>query len=138
MYSRQITFLIFVLLLTIIVFQWCQIQNNVMTNRNWRASDRRIVEHVSKLVIQSSTNNHPIFAMSNIIEARALLDELLRLHGTPDRIEHNLSLARGKIEQLRLVILDQEHTITQFVVSQLKEGTVTRTSIDDLASLTPN
>jgi hypothetical protein len=135
MYSRQITFLIFVLLLTIIVFQWCQIQNNVMTNRNWRTSDRRIVEHVSKLVIQSSTNNHPIFAMSNIIEARSLLDELLRLHGTPDLIEHNLSLPHGKIEQLRLVILDQEHTITQFVVGQLKEGTVTRTSIDDLASL---
>ena len=135
MYSRQITFLIFVLLLTIIVFQWCQIQNNVMTSRNWRTSDRRIVEHLSKLVIQSSTNNHPIFAMSNIIEARSLLDELLRLHGTPDLIEHNLSLPHGKIEQLRLVILDQERTITQFVVGQLKEGTVTRTSIDDLASL---
>lgn len=136
MYTKEFVLILFTILIIIIIFQWCQIQNNVLLNRNWRLSDRVVVERIAKLVIQSSTNHHPIFALSNIVEARVLLNELLRIHGSIERLEVVLGLPNNKVADLREIMSDQETVINQFIMSKLTEtNPELRTNIDDFAGL---
>ena len=136
MYTKEFALIIFTVLLIIIIFQWCQIQNNVLLNRNWRLSDRVVIERIAKLVIQSSTNHHPIFALSNIVEARVLLNELLRIHGSIERLELVLALPPNKVAALREIMSDQETVINQFIMDKMIETNPNLpTNIDTLAGL---
>jgi len=136
MYTKEFVLITFTVLVIIIIFQWCQIQNNVLLNRNWRLSDRVVIERIAKLVIQSSTNHHPIFALSNIVEARVLLNELLRIHGSIERLEIVLGLPTNKVAALREIMSDQETVINQFIMSKMTETNPDLpTNIDNLAGL---
>lgn len=136
MYTKEFALITFTVLVIIIIFQWCQIQNNVLLNRNWRLSDRVVIERIAKLVIQSSTNHHPIFALSNIVEARVLLNELLRIHGSIERLEIVLGLPTNKVAALREIMSDQETVINQFIMTKMTETNPDLpTNIDNLAGL---
>jgi hypothetical protein len=107
MISKGLTALLFVVMVVIIVFLMFQIQDNASRCKESRIAGQDRVAKASRLLVQSATQNHPLFAHEHALEAKLIIDDLVNDNGGLTLAEKNLKLAKGKLEDLRQQIYEQ-------------------------------
>jgi hypothetical protein len=98
-YSGGLTAMGFLVAAAIIVILLLQNNDYMGRARDVRLSDQDKVLHASRLIIQSATQQHPLFSYSHALEAKFILDGVVSTHGGIAIAEKNLALERGSLEK---------------------------------------
>jgi len=78
-----------------------------------RLSQQDKVSKASRLLVQSTTQNHPQLAHEHAIEAKIIIDDIIAHHGGVTMSEKNLKLPKGRLENLRTQIYQQYGKIAE-------------------------
>jgi len=116
-----LTALIFVILVVIIIFLVFQIHDNSNRCKEGRVSQQDRVTKAARLLVQSATQNHPLFAHEHALEAKIIIDEVIQEHGGVILAERNLKLNKGRLENLRHQIYQQYTDIQTDVMDRIIE-----------------
>jgi hypothetical protein len=105
--TKGLTALIFLVLTVIIIFLVFQINDNSNRCREVRTSQQERVTKAARLIVQATTQEHPLFSYDHALEAKILLDEVIANNGGVLMSEKNLKLEKGRLESLRKQIYQQ-------------------------------
>jgi hypothetical protein len=105
--SKGLVALTFLILIVIIVFLAFQINDNSLRCREVRLSHQDRVTKAARLLLQSATQQHDLFAHEHAQEAKLILDDIIQEHGGISLAERNLKLPKGRLDHLRNQIYDQ-------------------------------
>ena len=119
--TRGLVALLFVILIIVIIFLMFQIQDNSNKCKESRVSQQDRVTKAARLLVQSATQNHPLFAHEHALEAKILIDEVIQSHGGTLLAERNLKLNKGRLEHLRQQIYQQYSDIQTNVMERIIE-----------------
>ncbi len=97
----------FVLSLLIIVCLVLQLNENVARSKETRVRDQERITKSARLILEAATSAHPLFNLTHAIEAKWIIDDVIELNGGIVNTEKNLSLPRGKLEEVRAQIYEQ-------------------------------
>ncbi len=111
--TKSLVAFIFVMLVIVIIFLMFQVNDNSNKCREAKISDQDRLARASKLLVQSTTQDHPLLSFEAAIEAKLLMEEVLSRHGGITTAERNLKLPRGRLESLRSKIHEQYGTTTE-------------------------
>lgn len=117
--SGGLAALIFVMLIVVIIFLGLQVNDNAHRYKETKLSHQNRVTKAGRLLIQSATQSHPIFAHEHALEAKIIIDEVIQEHGGMMMAERNLKLPKGKLENLRSKIYAQYQDIQSHVMENL-------------------
>lgn len=105
--SRSLVAFVFVILVIVIIFLMFQVNDNSTKCREAKISDQDRLARASKLLVQSTTQDHPLLSFESAIEAKIIVEEILSRHGGIGSAERNLKLPKGRLDSLRTKIHDQ-------------------------------
>lgn len=105
--TRSLVAFIFVLLVIVIIFLMFQINDNSSKCREAKISDQERISKASRLLVQSTTQEHPVLSFEAAIEAKLIIEDVLSKHGGISSAEKSLKLPKGRLETLRTKIHDQ-------------------------------
>lgn len=105
--TRSLVAFIFVILVIVIIFLMFQINDNSLKCREAKISDQERISKASKLLVQSTTQDHPLLSFEAAIEAKLIIEDVLLKHGGISTAEKTLKLPKGRLETLRGKIHDQ-------------------------------
>lgn len=129
--TKSLVALIFVMLVIVIIFLMFQVNDNSNKCRESKISDQDRLARASKLLVQSTTQEHPLLSFEAAIEAKLLIEEILLRHGGMVSAEKNLKLPRGRTESLRTKIHEQyDRTLERFPDLNFMNAPTTDTSSD--------
>lgn len=117
--SKGLVALTFLILVVIIIFLAFQINDNSVRCREVRLSHQDRVTKAARLLLQSATQQHDLFAHAHAQEAKLILDDLIQEHGGVALAERNLKLPKGRLEHLRNQIDDQFNQKQAVIVDKL-------------------
>jgi hypothetical protein len=113
--------LIFVILIVVIIFLVFQVYENSNRCKETRVSQQDRMTKAARLMVQSATQNHPLFAFTHALEAKITIDEVINSHGGIILAERNLKLPKGRLEKLRHQIYQQYTDIETDVMEKVIE-----------------
>lgn len=105
--TRSLVAFIFVILVIVIIFLMFQVNDNSTKCKEAKVVDQDRLSRASKLLVQSTTQDHPLLSFEAAIEAKLIIEEVLSRHGGISTAERNLKLPKGRLESLRTKIHDQ-------------------------------
>lgn len=105
--TRSLVAFIFVILVIVIIFLMFQINDNSLRCREAKINDQERISKASKLLVQSTTQDHPLLSFEAAIEAKLIIEDVLLKHGGISTAEKTLKLPKGRLETLRGKIHDQ-------------------------------
>lgn len=105
--SRSLVAFVFVILVIVIIFLMFQVNDNSAKCKEAKVGDQDRLARASKLLVQSTTQDHPLLSFESAIEAKIIIEEVLSRHGGIGSAERNLKLPKGRLESLRTKIHDQ-------------------------------
>jgi len=105
--TRGLVVLIFVIFIIIIVFLGFQVNDNNNKCKLVYVSDQDNLTKAARLILQSATNNHPLFSHENAQEAKYIIDQVIHAHGGISLAEKDLKLPKGRLEHLKNQIYNQ-------------------------------
>jgi len=105
--TRSLVAFIFVILVIVIIFLMFQVNDNSTKCKESKTSDQDRLSRASKLLVQSTTQDHPLLSFEAAIEAKIIIEEILSRHGGISSAERNLKLPKGRLEGLRGKIHEQ-------------------------------
>lgn len=118
---RGLCTFVIVLQIVVILFLVFQIQDTTWKCKDERQRDQERVTKAARLIVQSATQSHPLFAHDHATEAKFLLDEIIESHGGVVMTEKVLKLSSGKLETLRNQIYDQHQEVQAFLMDKIIE-----------------
>ncbi len=123
--------------LIVIMFLVFQLHDNASSCRNMFQQDQQVVKQVSRLLIQANTQQHPLFAHENIVNALVVLTELINRHGGVSAAEKNLQLPFGKLQLLQSSVNQQMQNIQSSIMDHyiLKQRPDLDSSLNDAAGI---
>lgn len=104
---RGLMLLIFMIMIVIIVFLAFQVNENAGRCRENHVSNQDRITLAGRLLLQSATQQHPLFAHEHAQEAKFIVDDILQTYGSVSQAEKQLKLPRGELERLKTTIYDQ-------------------------------
>ena len=112
--------------LIVIVFLVFQFNDNAKACRDMYTDDQKLVKHVSRLLTQAHTQQHPLYAHESIIQAQVALTDLINRHGGVVVAERHLQLDGGKLALLQTsveqqMVFIQSHLMENFILKQMPE-----------------
>jgi hypothetical protein len=113
--------LIFVLLIVVIIFLMFQINDNANKCKESKVSQQERVTRAAKLIVQSSTQNHPLMSHEHALEAKVIIDDVISQNGGVISTEKALKLDKGRIENLRTQIYQQYQDVQTFIMEKIIE-----------------
>lgn len=100
-------------------------------------NERESVARASRLLIQSATQYHPLFALLHVHEARYILLDVARKYNGILHAERVLSLKKGSLKELYKRVERQAHQMNSCIMNEiLPSYPQLDTSVNDLARLT--
>lgn len=105
--TRSLVAFVFVILVIVIIFLMFQVNDNSTKCREAKTSDQDRLSRASKLLVQSTTQDHPLLSFESAVEARLIMEEILSRHGGLSMSERSLKLPKGRLESLRTKIHEQ-------------------------------
>lgn len=105
--TRGLVVLLFVIFVIIIVFLGFQVNDNNNKCKLIYVSDQDSLTKAARLILQSATNNHPLFAHEHAQEAKYIIDQVIQAHGGISLAEKDLKLPKGRLEHLKTQIYNQ-------------------------------
>lgn len=121
MMSRGVMSLVIVVELICIIFLVFQVQDNSNKCRDSRQRHQDRVMKAARLIVQSATQSHPLFAHDHAIEAKIIIDDIINSSGGVVIAEKDLKLTKGKLESLRTQIYDQYQDVQSFIMDKIIE-----------------
>ena len=104
---KGLVVLLFVMMITIIVFLSFQINDNANRCRQNLSSNQDRLTQASRLLLQSATQQHDLFAHEHAQEAKYIIDDIIQQHGGVNLVERDLKLPKGRLEHLKSQIYEQ-------------------------------
>lgn len=135
-----VSFLLFLVVIEalVVVFLFCQCQENHSQHTNDKIQEQEEIGKIAKLVIQSTTQNHPLIAFQHAFEAKIRLRKILKRNKGVTRTEKELQLPKGDLEKLQHQVEAQLQLLQQFIVEQiLKRQPKYKHRLDEMAGLRP-
>lgn len=117
--SKGLVALIFLILVVIIIFLTFQIHDNSSRCREVRVSHQDKITKAARLLLQSATQQHDLFAHEHAQEAKLIIDDIIQEHGGVSLAERNLKLTKGRLENLRNQIYNQFNEKQAVVMDKL-------------------
>lgn len=108
--TRSLVAFVFVVLIIIIIFLMFQVNDNSNKCRETKLGDQDRLARASKLLVQSTTQDHPLLSFEAVIEAKHIMEDVVARHGGLTTAERNLKLPKGRLESLRTKIHEQYGT----------------------------
>ena len=105
--TKGLVVLFFMIFVVIIIFLAFQVNANSTQCRELRTSHQDKITKAARLLLQSATQQHDVFAHEHAQEAKFIIDDVIHEHGGVGLAEKNLKLTRGKLEHLRNQIYNQ-------------------------------
>lgn len=105
--TRGLVILLFIVFIIIIVFLGFQVNENNTKCKLIYVTDQEALTKASRLILQSLTNTHPLFAHENAQEAKYIIDQVIHNHGGISLTERDLKLPKGRLEHLKNQIYNQ-------------------------------
>lgn len=130
--------LLFSLMVVIIVFLAFQVNENSVRCLESRLSDQDEVTRAARLILQSSTQGHPLFAHEHAVESKNIVDRIVQRHGGVAAAEKNLNLPSGKLQALQVQIYQQHQDIQAYLMEHIiKELPDLNLAVNEEAHLRP-
>jgi len=105
--TKGLVALMFIIFVVIIIFLAFQVNDNSGRCREVRLSHQDKITKAARLLLQSATQQHDLFAHEHAQEAKLIIDDIIQEHGGVTLAEKNLKLTKGKLENLRNQIYNQ-------------------------------
>lgn len=106
-------------------------------HRKDRINDQDKVTRSARLIVQSATQTHPLFAWNHATEARYILNDTISRYGDILSTEKSLRLPSGKLDLLQRQITEQHESVETYIMEKII-GFDARfdTDANDMAGLT--
>ena len=128
--------LLLVLCFVVIIFLLFQIQDTSNRTRDVKIKDQENITKAARLLVQSSTQYHPLFAHDHAIEAKFIIDQVIYSNGGISMAEKFLKLPKGKLDLLRTQINDQYQDTQSYIVEEIiKKNPSLETELNEAAGL---
>jgi hypothetical protein len=129
--------LFFCLTITLVIFAF-QFQDNCRIRRDEVSLDQDRVQEAARLLLESVTTDHPFLKLTNIIESKIIMDELIKRHHGPLQAESRLGLeGRHEFQKLRKEIdTYHSHVIDGFMQVVVGNHPAFNFEFNELAGLT--
>ena len=111
----------FVLSILVIVALSFQINDTYMRQRETRVKDQEDFVEANKLIIQSSTQQHPLFRYEFASKAKIYLDRIIYNNGGILNTEKNLGLAKGELDKIKAKIHGQHELLVENLMTKIIE-----------------
>ena len=111
--------LLLVLSFVVIIFLLFQIQDTSNRSRDVKIKDQEKITKAARLIVQSATQSHPLFAHDHAMEAKIIIDEVIHSNGGISMAEKYLKLPKGKLDTLRSQINDQYQDTQSFLMEEI-------------------
>lgn len=118
---RGLVALIFVILIVVIIFLMFQINNNSQRCQQNKVLYQDKITQAARLIVQSATQDHPLFSHEHALQAKLIIDDLVDQFGTVSNTERELNLKKGRLHSLRHQINDQVQEIQSLIMSRIIE-----------------
>jgi len=105
--TRGLVVLLFIILIIIIVFLAFQVNDNSSRCRENLLSNQDQLTKSARLLLQSATQQHDLFAHEHAQEAKMIIDNIIHQHGGITLAERDLKLPKGRLEHLKNQIYNQ-------------------------------
>ena len=119
--TRSFFALLIVVELVVIIFLIFQVQDNNNKHKDNRMKDQDRITKAARLIVQSATQSHPLFAHVHAMEAKIILDDIIDSHGGLVLSEKNLKFPKGKLEALRVQIYEHYNEVQSYLMEQIIE-----------------
>lgn len=113
--------LIFVMLIIVIIFLMFQINDNSNRCSESKTAQQERLTKAARLIVQSSTQQHPLFAHEHALEAKILIDDIVNQNGGIILAERHLKIPRGRLDNLRQQVYQQYQDIQTLVMDKIIE-----------------
>ena len=77
------------------------------------------IAQAAKLIIQSTTQHHPLLSLDNALEAQYKLDNVLRQYKGVVYAERDLKLPPGELDKLQRQIRRQVEDVQSFILEEI-------------------
>ena len=121
MASHSLYAVAIVIQIVIILLMAFHIQDMTSRCKTERVRDQERLTRIARLLVQSATQSHPLFAHDHVVEAKVLLDDLITRHGGIQHAEKNLRLMSGKVSMLKDHIQQQLLDIQTYLMETILE-----------------
>lgn len=115
---QSVLAILFFFMAVVIVFLSFQVQNHQGECREQLKSDQDRLTRVARLLIQSSTQQHPLFALEHILEAKITLSELITYYGSIPALEEKL-MKKHQIQSLKIEVDTRYKDVVDFMMTQV-------------------
>ena len=109
--TRGLVALIFVMMVIIIIFLVFQVYDNSNKCKDVRIAQQDQMKDAARLIVQSATQNHPLFAYNYAIQSKLKIDNIIDAHGGISTAERNLKIPKGRLENLRKEVYERYQDI---------------------------
>ncbi len=113
--------LVFMIMVVVIVFLGFQVNENASHCRESRTSAQDRVTRAGRLLLQSATQNHDLFAHQHAQEAKFIIDDLIQEYGSISAVETQLKIPKGDLAKLKSDVYaqfsDKQAIMTQHIVT---------------------
>lgn len=116
---RGLSALIFVILVVIIIFLMFQINNNSYRCQQNKVLYQDKITLAARLVVQSATQDHPLFSHEHALQAKLIIDDLVEKFGSVSSAEMELNLKKDRLKNLRAQINDQVQEVQSFIMTRI-------------------
>jgi len=126
----------FILSIIVIIFLMFQINENFNNGRDCRMKDQEQVTKAAKLLVQSATQSHVLFAYEHSLESKFILDNIINQQGGVVLAEKNLKLPKGDLDKLKTNVSKQHQKMQDYLMTEIiKVFPQFETEINDQAGL---
>ena len=121
MMSRGFYSLLFVVLIIAIIFLVFHIVDISNRCQQSKVQEQDKITKIARLIVQSATQDHPLFKYEHSLEAKILLNDIITKNGGLVMAEKNLKLPQGKMEMLREQIKEQHEDVQSYIMDKIIE-----------------
>lgn len=105
--------------LVVILILGFQVKNQCHENRDIKRKDQEDLTKSARLLVQSSTQHHPLFALLHAFESKYILDDMITRYGGINAVEKTLKLRSGRIQHLKSKIDLQNEMMYSYIMEKI-------------------
>jgi hypothetical protein len=109
----------FIASVIVILFMGFQLNETCNRGNDVRLREQDEIKRAAKLIIQSATQNHPLFKHDHALEAKFLFDQVIASNRGIVMAEKNLKLPKGDLDQLRTTIYEQVEKVQAYMMDEI-------------------
>jgi hypothetical protein len=111
--------LIFLIMSIIIIVLGFQVNDNINKSKDVKIKLQDKVTEAARLILQSSTQNHPLFALEFAMKAKIYINEVVESQGSVYNAEKVLKYNRGRLDNLKNQIESQYETLENLIMEEV-------------------